>query len=322
MVKARAVLNRGAHFASALASLVISGTALTTAGLADKPLKIGIITFSAADLQTNAMVDAMAAEAKSKGWSTINLDAKGQPLEANSQIRQLITRGVDAIIVTVFDSNALASGMAAAADAGVPILSAGGGLVPGVAMNANTGAPKPMTDLLIQDTKGSGTFLDLTYHTGIPCRERASMFDIVVKQHPSVKATSHEINIQSAAESSQAATSAWLGANAAATGPYAIFNCFDDNAMGAIAALKQNDRKDVMVYSFNATAPALQAVRDGWMRATLWIDLNSAGKLLVDAIPEIRKQGAGWTPKSVTPNNIVVTKDNVETFQKEHPGGG
>ena len=55
--------------------------------------------------------------------------------------------------------------------------------------------------------------------------------------------------------------------------------------MGAIAALKQAGRSDVQVYSYNATAPALQAVRDGTMTATLWLDLTSAGKILIAADP-------------------------------------
>ena len=61
--------------------------------------------------------------------------------------------------------------------------------------------------------------------------------------------------------------------------------------MGAIAALKQNGRTDVKVYSFNATAPAVQAVKDGTMTATLGVDLTSAGKMLVDQIPDILAAG-------------------------------
>jgi hypothetical protein len=54
----------------------------------------------------------------------------------------------------------------------------------------------------------------------------------------------------------------------------------------------------------------------------LTVDLKSAGKMLVDAIPEIRKQGAAWTPKSFIPDHVIVTKDNVDAFLKEHPDRG
>jgi ribose transport system substrate-binding protein len=299
-------------------ALSLTGSALAN----DDKLAIGIVTFSTSDIDTNAMVDTMTADAQAKGWTVTNLNAQGEPLQANTAIKQLVTKKVDAIIVTVFDSTALASGISAAKDAGIPVLSAGGGLAPGVALAASTGAGQPMVDLMLKDLHNAGTVLDLTYHPGIPCRERADAFDEAVKANPGIKATSHEIDIQSSAASSQAATSAWLGANAKASGPFAIFNCYDDNAMGAIAALKQNDRKDVKVYSYNATAPALHAVREGTMTGTLTVDLKSAGKMLVDAIPEIRKQGAAWQPKSFIPDHVIVTKDNVDAFLKEHPDRG
>jgi ribose transport system substrate-binding protein len=305
-----------------LLSALLFSSLLGSGAMAASPLSIGIVTFSTSDLNTNAMVDSMTADAKRKGWTVTNLNAQGDPLQANTAIQQLVTKKVSAIIVTVFDSHALAEGIAAAKDAGIPVLSAGGGLAPGVALAASTGAAEPMVDLMLQNLQDKGTILDLTYHPGIPCRERADAFDAAVKKYPAIKATSYEINIQSAAASSQTATSAWLAANANSKGPFAIFNCFDDNAMGAIAALRQNDRSDVGVYSFNATAPAVQAIRDGTMTATLWVNLQSAGTILVDAIPQIIAEGAAWKQKAVIPDNIVVTKANVDAFVKAHPDRG
>ena len=169
---------------------------------------------------------------------------------------------------------------------------------------------------MLKNLGGSGTVLDLSYHPGIPCRERAGAFDAAVKANPGLKATTHEITIPGEAESSQAATSAWLTADANAKGPFAIFNCYDDNAMGAIATLKQNGRIDDCVYSFNATAPAVQAVKDGTMTATLGVDLTSAGKELIDQIPDIAKAGDSWQPKSFIPGYTIVTKENVDQILK------
>jgi ABC-type sugar transport system substrate-binding protein len=289
------------------------------AGMADEPLTIGIVTFSTSDVDTNQMIDTMTGEAQSKGWSVETLNANGDPSQAIASIKDLVTKDVDAIIVTVFDSTGLAAGLAAAEEAGIPVLSAGGGMAPGIALSASTGAAPPLIDLMMKNTGGKGTFLDLTYHPGIPCRERADAFDAAVAGKADIHATSNEISIPGAAESSQAFTSAWLAANADAEGPFAIFNCYDDNAMGAIAALKQNDRHDVQVYSFNATAPAVQAVKDGWMTATLGVDLTSAGKMLVDQIPDILAAGDSWEPKSCVPGYDLVTAENVDAFMAANP---
>jgi ribose transport system substrate-binding protein len=304
------------HRLKLVSSALIAFTA--SSAFAKDNLNIGIVTFSTSDIHTNQMVDTMAAEAKAKGWTVESLNANGDPSQAIAQIKQLVTKKADAIIVTVFDSTGLAAGLQAATDAKVPVLTAGGGMAPGIALAASTGAAQPLVDLMVKNLGGSGTVLDLSYHPGIPCRERADAFDAAVKANPGFKATTHEITIPGAAESSQAATSAWLSANSNAKGPFAIFNCYDDNALGAIAALKQNGRTDVQVYSFNATAPAVQAVKDGTMTGTLGVDLTSAGKLLVDQIPDIIKAGDSWQPKSFIPGYTIVTRDNVDQALKSN----
>jgi ABC-type sugar transport system substrate-binding protein len=75
----------------------------------------------------------------------------------------------------------------------------------------------------------------------------------------------------------------------------------------------------VQVYSFNANAPAVQAIKEGTMTATLGIDLTSAGKQLIDQIPAILKAGDAWQPKSFIADYTIVTKDNVDEFLKSNP---
>jgi ribose transport system substrate-binding protein len=304
----------------ALVAACGSGTASGASAKSSK-LTIGIVTFSTSDVDTNHMVSAMTAEAASKGWAVQTLNANGSEQQANTQIQQLVTKNVSAVIVTVFDSNSLASGLAAAKAAGIPVLSAGGGLAPGVALATDDGAGQPVVDLMLKNLHNSGTVLDLTYHPGVPCRQRADAFDSIVKNYPDIKATDHEITIPGAAEAAQSATAAWLAANSGKTGNFAIFNCYDDDSMGAIATLKQNHRTGVQVYSYNATPPALAAVKAGTMTATLWLDLKSAGKILVDSIPQIRAQGSAWKPRSVIPKYIIVTKANVASFMATHSAG-
>jgi len=299
--------------------LALAALPFVSPALADDKLDIGIITFSTSDVDTNQMIDTMTKQAESKGWTVATLNANGDPSQAIAGIKQLVTKQVDAIVVTVFDSTGLAAGLAAAKEANIPVLSAGGGMAPGIALSASTGAAPPLMDLLLKNIDNAGTVLNLSYHPGIPCRERADTFDAAVAANPNLKATTHEITIPGAAESSQAATSAWLAATTGDKGPFAIFNCYDDNAMGAIAALKQNGRTDVQVYSFNATAPAVQAVKDGTMTATLGVDLTSAGKMLIDQIPDVIAAGDAWEPKSFVPGYDLVTKDNVDQFMKDNP---
>ena len=48
------------------------------------------------------------------------------------------------------------------------------------------------------------------------------------------------------------------------------------------------------------------------MTATLGVDLTSAGKELIDQIPDVIKGGDAWQPKSFIPGYTIVSKDNVD----------
>ena len=81
-------------------------------------------------------------------------------------------------------------------------------MAPGIALSASTGAAQPLIDLMMENIGKKGTLLNLTYRPGIPCRERADAFDAAVAGNPDIKATSNEISIPGAAETSQAFTNA------------------------------------------------------------------------------------------------------------------
>jgi ribose transport system substrate-binding protein len=55
------------------------------------------------------------------------------------------------------------------------------------------------------------------------------------------------------------------------------------------------------------------------MTATAWQDTASEGVTLVDVLDDAIKAGKDWTPKTVDVPAVVVTKDTVEEFVKEHP---
>ena len=99
----------------------------------------------------------------------------------------------------------------------------------------------------------------------------------------------------------------------------AIWGSWDDPAIGAISALRQQTRTDVKVYGENGNAQAIENIRKGFMTATAWQDTASEGVTLVDVLDDAIKAGKDWTPKTVDVPAVVVTKETVEEFVKEHP---
>jgi ribose transport system substrate-binding protein len=261
---------------------------------------------------------------KKQGWTVSSVDANGSTANANAAMKALVQKKVSAILVTVFPPSELGAGLQATRSAGIPVVDAGGGLGNGVALAIDTGIPDPMVKYMLKQigTKNAAV-LNLTYHPGLPCRERADAMDAAAKAHKGIKLTDHEITIPGAAQSAQSATAGWLAANPASAGKHlAIFNCYDDDAMGAISALKQAHRSDVKVYSFNGTPPALQAIRSGSMTATLWLNLVASSSTIIADLPKIISQGKAWKPVMVPSPYVIVDKSNLATFLKQNPGAG
>lgn len=314
------MLKRSALLVGAICLLACGAWRTSSLAHAATKINIGVVTFSSSDVDTQNMIKSVTAYAQGKGYTVQSVDANGSLTQANTAITDLVTKKVNVIFVTVFPSKSLAAGLARAQAAHIPVVSAGGGLAPGVAMSTDDGDAPPMLNLMKRQLKGPTKVLDLTYHPGLPCFERAVAFDAVAKNHPNWTVTRHEITIPGAAASAKAATLAWLARNPAGKGNFAIYNCYDDDSLGAIAALKQTHRTGVKVYSYNATPPALAQIKSGWMTATLWLNLPAAGRDLVDAMPQIIAQGANWKPKTILAKYIIVTKGNVNAFMRAHPG--
>ncbi len=309
---------------AALAVLVLTvGACSSTPGAssgapAGDKLELGIVTFSATDIATNRVVTGAQAEAEAKGWTSTVVDAQGSIDTANSAIQNLVQKKVGAIIVTVFPSNSLKAGLDAAKAAGIPVFSHGGGIADGVAVSIDVSLGAVIADRVVADLGGKGDTLALTYRGGLPCREREASWMTVLGGNPDINNTTQQITVPGQVESATAATNAWLAAHPA--GPnQAIWTCFDDPAMGAVAALKQNSREGVLVYGVNGNPDALEAVKSGWLTATLWTDLPGAGKYLVDQIEPVRAAGAAWHPVIAPCDNVIVDKNNIDQFLKDHP---
>ena len=57
----------------------------------------------------------------------------------------------------------------------------------------------------------------------------------------------------------------------------------------------------------------------GYMTATAWQDSFTEGYNMLGIIEDAMKAGSGWQPKAVEVTAVVVTKDSVAGFLKEHP---
>ncbi|KQQ90260.1 substrate-binding domain-containing protein [Aureimonas sp. Leaf324] len=303
-------------------AIVAAGLAATLAPAVaqDKPL-LGIVSISATEANNVRYIAGATAAAEKAGWTVSVIDAAGSADQANSAIQNFAGRGAGAIIDMVFPYSSIGAGLAAAKDAGIPVVTWGGGLGSSVAATNGSGAPiaQPVIEKMIADLGGQGSLLALTYRTGEVCRNREVLLDEMLKASPGITVTKNEVRIPGYFEDGAQYANAWLASHPAGDGNLAIWGCWDDPAIGAIGALRQQGRDDVKVYGVNGNAQAIENVQNGHMTATAWEDSFTEGQRMVEMLDEIKKAGADWTPKAAEVPAILVTKETVADFVKQHP---
>ena len=302
---------------------LLAATALMVAVAAhaqDKPL-IGIVSISANEANNARYIHGAKVAADELGYEVNVIDAAGSADQANSAMQNFAQLGAYAIVDMVFPWSSIGAGLAAAGDAGIPVVSWGGGLGGSVAATTGSGGPMvvPVNDLMIENMDGKGSILELTYHTGEVCRNREVELDKALEAYPDIQVTKNEVRIPGYFEDGAQYANAWLASHPAGAENLAIWGCWDDPAIGAIGALRSQGRTDVLVYGVNGNAQALENIKNGHMTATAWQDSYTEGYNMISLLKEIADAGDAWEPKAVEVPAVLVTQETIDAFLADHP---
>ena len=266
MPRNRAVLAVAGLLALGLAACSVPSDngAAPTGGTSTSKL-VGIVTITATDANNARVIAGVTDSAKAAGWTVEVVDAAGNADQANSAMRNFVSKGAGMIFDLVFPTSSLGAGLASAKQAGVPVATWGGGLGTGVVMTTGDGAPfaQPATQKMVDDLGGSGSVLALTYRAGQVCRDREGVFDQIMSTRSGVQVSKEEVTIPGFLQDGSRYATAWLAGHPKGSGPLAIWGCWEDPTLGAISALKQQNRTDVKTYGINGSSTAIKAVQDG-----------------------------------------------------------
>ena len=305
-------------------SLGLLVAAMTAAALPshaeEKPL-LGLVSIAATEANNVRYINGAKKAAEELGWEVSVVDAAGSADQANAAIQNFAQRNAHAIVDLVFPASSIGAGLDAAKQAGIPVVTWGGGLGLTVAATNGSGAPiaEPVIQKMIDDLGGKGEILALTYRTGEVCRNRETLMDQMLEKYPDIKVTKNEVRIPGYFEDGAQYANAWLASRPPGDQKLAIWGCWDDPAIGAIGSLRAQGRDDVKVYGVNGNAQALENIKNGHMTATAWQDSYTEGYNMIKLMPEIQKAGADWEPKAVEVPAVLVTQETVEQFIVENP---
>jgi ribose transport system substrate-binding protein len=285
-----------------------------------EPKTIGFVFNTSTDPNQQTMFEGIRAAAEAQGWEVKQVDPNNDAAKANNLMTAYVSQGVDVIVTTVFPPSALRQGIAAADEAGIPVVATYAfGSEPGVEAVFAAGAGKQQTERMIADMGGTGSVLAFTFKPGQPCVEAEKAFDEVLAANPDVEVQKQEVPAPGWEQTGLQTTSAWLKSHPEGSGNLAIWGCWDGPNLGAIKALEQAGRTDVKVYGQYGEAGAINAVKDGNYTATYWFDNAEAGKQVVSTIGEILQAGEAWEAEEILFTAVEVDANTIEQFLADHP---
>ena len=217
------------------------------------------------------MKDAGEAKAAELGLEMVTLDAQDNNERQAAQVEDLISQGVDVLIINPVDSDAIATSVRQANEAGIPVItvtrpSNGGDVVQHLDID-NAYAGQLVAEQLVKDLNDAGQVAILEGIPGAPSTQsRQEGFLAVLNGYPDIEVVS-SLTANYAREEAARVMEDVLQANPELD---AVYGHNDEMALGAVRAIEAAGLSgQIKVYGIDATDDALQAIRDGQMVATV-----------------------------------------------------
>jgi erythritol transport system substrate-binding protein len=278
---------------------------------------ISIIVNDPANPYWLAEGDAAKAEAEALGYSANVAAHKGDTKLESDLIDTAITNKSVAIVLDPADASGSIGAVQKAKDAGIPVFLVNseineegialGQLVSNNAQGAALGATE-----FVKATGGKGIYLELK---GKPsdnnAATRSNGYASVLSQYPDLVLVAQEVANWDTKEGHDK-TQTVLSAHPEIT---AIIAGNDTMALGAIAALKEAGRTDVIVGGFDGAPDAAKAVADGSMAYTVLQPVTIYAKAAVTQAHAFLTTGkTGVDTEKQTFDCFLINPDNVATY--------
>lgn len=255
-------------------------------------------------------------ELKLEDYDNVELivnDAEGKPDKQASQLDSFAAQGVDAVIISPVDADALAPAVKSVVDAGIPVITCSAdvtgdqGQVWVGSENENGGEIEMR--YVAEQLGGKGKVAVLRGPLGAFAEQgRFAGYEKVLEEYPDIEV----VFDQTANWQREEAMALVENLLSSGTEIDAIVCQNDGMALGALEAVKAAGKKDeIIITGIDAIEDALNSIKDGELDATCFQDAISQGQT---ALEMAVKAANGET---IERNNIpfeLVTAENVEEY--------
>ncbi|MEH7612055.1 MULTISPECIES: ABC transporter substrate-binding protein [Bacillaceae] len=279
----------------------------------EKKLKIGLTVPNLSNPFFVAMSKG-AKEVASKYNADVTTVSADQDLaKQTAQIEDFITKKVDLILLSPFDSAGIAGAVSEAKAAGIPVVALDGfaeGGIDSVVMSDNVQAGKLAAEYLVKQLNGKGNIVIIDGPPVSAVTDRIKGFNEVIKKYPDIKVVAKQ-NGEGNREKALTVMEGTLTANKKID---AVFTINDEEAVGVQIAQEQASRQnEFFVVSVDGAPSAVDALKKGGSFAGT--SAQFPNQMVIDSVALALKiiDGKKVDSKVLIPTKFI-TKDNVNSY--------
>lgn len=255
---------------------------------------VAVITPYLAQPGTQFYVDGFSARADELGWDLNVIDTAGDVAAVISRIEDVVTQGVDAIVINV-DPAQIGAGLSTAADAGIPVIGMDAGNDPLVAANITSNGYAMATETAVYVANriaGEGNVVMFTFDPFPPVQVRGVIADAIFANFPDIEVIDRitpDVSDGGIADS-RAQMEAILAANPEPGSIAAVWAAWDQPALGALQAIEAAGRENegIVITGIDANPQARDAIAAGGnFEASVAQDFDGIGSTTADTVARI-----------------------------------
>ncbi len=289
---------------------IASAPTIGTPPKANKPYRLGLALRTLSDPFYVTLRDGAQREASAVGVTLNVADAQSDQDNQASQIQDLLSKKVDALMVNPIDSNAIVPSVTKANNAKVPVialdLSPKTGTIATLIASDNIAGGKLAADFMCRQIGNQGNVVELQGTAGTSvARDRGKGFD----DEMAAACSGARIVVKRLADFSQGKATSVFG-DILTTEPdiAGVFAQSDEMALGAIEAAKGVGRSGIKLVSFGGTPDAVAALKSGDLAGDIAQQPALMGQLAVDNA--VRVLNGETVPPNIISPVLLLTKDN------------
>lgn len=259
------------------------------------------------------MNDAIKAAVEANGDTLITLDPALDPVKQISQIEDMVAQGVDAIFLNPVDWQAVAPGLLAAHEAGIPIINVDAAVydeqyVACIVASDNLAAGLVCAEDMLKRLPQGGKAVILGHPTTKTGIDRIANFKKTIEAHPEFT-----IAQEDSSEGQLEIAMPKMENIIQAVPDMAVVMCVNDpTALGTIQALRAANMKGVLVYGVDGSPDAKKMIKEGLMTGTAAQSPINIGKIGVEMAYKVL---AGEKVEKHVPVPVqLITAENVDSF--------